>query len=130
MMEKGRSIFTISQKACLEQAWSSGLQSIRKQSTSQISLLAEEICLSTEKGKVNIVLFVYIYMYIYMYIYIYMYMYMYIYIYMYMYMYIYMYICIYICIYTKRITMCPPGYHHNGFMATPELGHRMYDYTL
>ena len=21
--------------------------------------------------------------------------------------------------------MCPPGYHHNGFMATPELGHRM-----
>ena len=22
--------------------------------------------------------------------------------------------------------MCPPGYHHNGFMATPELGHRMY----
>ena len=27
--------------------------------------------------------------------------------------------------YTKRITMCPPGYHHNGFMATPELGHRM-----
>ncbi len=28
--------------------------------------------------------------------------------------------------YTKCITMCPPGYHHNGFMATPELGHRMY----
>ena len=25
--------------------------------------------------------------------------------------------------YTKRITICPPGYHHNGFMATPELGH-------
>ena len=22
--------------------------------------------------------------------------------------------------------MWPPGYHHNGFMATPELGHRMY----
>ncbi len=21
--------------------------------------------------------------------------------------------------------MCPPGYHHNGVMATPELGHRM-----
>ncbi len=33
-------------------------------------------------------------------------------------------------IYTERITMCPPGYHHNGFMATPELGHRMYGYTL
>ncbi len=91
MMEKGRSIFTISQKACLEQAWSSGLQSIRKQSTSQISLLAEEICLSTEKGKVNIVLFVYIYMCIYICIYIYMY--------MYIYIYIYICICIYICIY-------------------------------
>ena len=26
--------------------------------------------------------------------------------------------------------MCPPGCHHNGFMATPELGHRMYGYTL
>ena len=23
-------------------------------------------------------------------------------------------------------TMCPPGCYHNGFMATPELGHRMY----
>ena len=22
--------------------------------------------------------------------------------------------------------MCPPGCYHNGFMATPELGHRMY----
>ena len=27
-------------------------------------------------------------------------------------------------------TMCPPGCYHNGFMATPELGHRMYGYTL
>ena len=27
-------------------------------------------------------------------------------------------------------TMCPPGYYHNGFMATPELGHRMYGYRL
>ena len=25
--------------------------------------------------------------------------------------------------------MYPPGCHHNGFMATPELGHRMYGYT-
>ena len=25
-------------------------------------------------------------------------------------------------------TMCPPGCYHNGFMATPELGHRMYGY--
>ncbi len=26
--------------------------------------------------------------------------------------------------------MCPPGCHHNGFMVTPKLGHRMYGYTL
>ena len=26
--------------------------------------------------------------------------------------------------------MCPPGYHHNGFVATHALGHMMYDYTL
>ena len=26
--------------------------------------------------------------------------------------------------------MCPPSYRHNVFMATPELGHRMYGYTL
>ena len=26
--------------------------------------------------------------------------------------------------------MCPPGYHHNGFMATHELGHMMYGYTM
>ena len=26
--------------------------------------------------------------------------------------------------------MCPPGCHHNGIMATPELGHGMYGYTL
>ena len=32
--------------------------------------------------------------------------------------------------YTKCITMCPPGCHHNGFIATSELVHRMYDYTL
>ncbi len=41
---------------------------------------------------------------------------------------LYIHIHIYIYIYTKRIAMCPPGYHHNGFMATPELGHRMYGY--
>ena len=23
-------------------------------------------------------------------------------------------------------TMCPPGYHHNSFMATYALGHMMY----
>ena len=26
--------------------------------------------------------------------------------------------------------ICPPGYHHNGFMATPALGHMMYGYAL
>ena len=26
-------------------------------------------------------------------------------------------------------TMCPPGYHHNGFVATHALGHMMYSYT-
>ena len=26
--------------------------------------------------------------------------------------------------------MCPPGYHHNGFVATHVLGHIMYGYTL
>ena len=23
-------------------------------------------------------------------------------------------------------TLCPPGYHHNGFVATHALGHMMY----
>ena len=27
-------------------------------------------------------------------------------------------------------TMCPPGYHHNGFMTTHTLGHMTYGYTL
>ena len=27
-------------------------------------------------------------------------------------------------------TMCPPGYYHNGFVATHALGYMMYDYTL
>ena len=27
-------------------------------------------------------------------------------------------------------TMCPTGYHHNGFVATHALGHMMYGYTL
>ena len=26
-------------------------------------------------------------------------------------------------------TMCPPGYHHNGFAATHALGHMMYSYV-
>ena len=27
-------------------------------------------------------------------------------------------------------TMCPSGYHHNGFVATHALGHMMCGYTL
>ena len=26
--------------------------------------------------------------------------------------------------------MCPPGYYHNGFVATHALGHMMYGYIL
>ena len=28
-------------------------------------------------------------------------------------------------VYTIMKTMFPPGYHHNGFLATPALGHMM-----
>ena len=37
-------------------------------------------------------------------------------------------VCIYIYIYIYIImkTICPPGYHHNGFVATHALGHMMY----
>ena len=33
-------------------------------------------------------------------------------------------------IYVIMKTMCPPGYHHNGFVATHALGHMMYGSTL
>ena len=33
-------------------------------------------------------------------------------------------------IYAIMKTMCPPGYHHNGFVATHALGHMIYGYTL
>ena len=33
-------------------------------------------------------------------------------------------------LYAIMKTMCPPGYHHNGFVATDALGHMMYGYTL
>ena len=33
-------------------------------------------------------------------------------------------------IYVIMETMCPPGYHHNGFVATHALGHMMYGSTL
>ena len=33
-------------------------------------------------------------------------------------------------IYVIMKTMYPPGYHHNGFVATHALGHMMYGSTL
>ena len=33
-------------------------------------------------------------------------------------------------IYEIMKTMCPPGYHHNGFVATHALGHMMYGYHV
>ena len=33
-------------------------------------------------------------------------------------------------IYAIMETMCPPGYHHNGFVATHALGHMLYGSTL
>ena len=46
--------------------------------------------------------------------------------YIYTYIYEYIYIYIYIYIYVIMKTMCPPGYHQNGFVATHALGHTMY----
>ena len=37
-----------------------------------------------------------------------------------------MYIYRYRYIHVIMKTMCPPGYHHNGFVATHALGHMMY----
>ena len=53
------------------------------------------------------------------------YIYLSIYLYIYIYIYIYINIYIYIHIYVIMKTMCPPGYHHNGFVATHALGHMM-----
>ena len=47
------------------------------------------------------------------------------YIYIHIYIYIYVYIYIYIYIYAIMKTMCPPGYHHHGFVATHALGHEL-----
>ena len=41
-------------------------------------------------------------------------------------MYMYIYVYIYIYIYSIMKTICPPGYHHNGFVATHALGDMMY----
>ena len=40
------------------------------------------------------------------------------------------YIYIYIYTYAAMKTICPPGYHHNGFVATHALRYLMYGYTL
>ena len=34
-----------------------------------------------------------------------------------------MYLCVYVCVCIIMKTICPPGYHHNGFVATHALGH-------
>ena len=44
--------------------------------------------------------------------------------------YIYIYEYVYSYIYVIMKTMCPPGYHHNSFLATHALVHIMYSYTL
>ena len=51
---------------------------------------------------------------------------MYIYVYIYI---IYIYIYLYIYVYVIMKTMCPPGYHHNGFVTTHALGHMIYGGT-
>ena len=33
-------------------------------------------------------------------------------------------------VYAIMKTMCPPGYHHNGFVQTHALGHMMYGYNF
>ena len=46
---------------------------------------------------------------------------------------VYEYIIIYQYILLSNVimkTMCPPGYHHSGFVVTHALGHMMYGYTL
>ena len=54
----------------------------------------------------------------------YIYIYIYIYIFILYILYVYNLYIIYICIYIYPImkTMCPPGYHHSGFVATHTLG--------
>ena len=58
-----------------------------------------------------------------------------VYIYIYIYLSIYLFICLSIhlylsiCVYVIMKTMCPPDYHHNGFMATHTLGHMVYGYV-
>ena len=46
---------------------------------------------------------------------------------MYIILYIYI-IYTHIYIYVMMKTMCPHAYHHNGFVATHALGHKMYGY--
>ena len=44
---------------------------------------------------------------------------------LYIYIHIYIYIYIYTCVIVK--TICPPSYHHNGFVATWQLMHLVYE---
>ena len=62
-----------------------------------------------------------------MYVYIYLH---YLHTYIYVYVYIYIYINIYIYIYAIMKAICPPGYHHNGFVAAHAFGPMMHLGTL
>ena len=40
------------------------------------------------------------------------------------------YVYMFIYKYATMKTFCPPGYHHNGFVAIHALGHMIYGYRL
>ena len=42
----------------------------------------------------------------------------------------YIYIYIYISMHVIMKTICPPGYHHNRYVATHALGYMMYGYIM
>ena len=40
-------------------------------------------------------------------------------------------VCVFVCnIYVLKKIMCPPGYHHNGFVEPTAFGQVIYSYTL
>ena len=43
---------------------------------------------------------------------------------------LYLYLSIYLCNHENNVTMCPPDYHHNGFVGAHALGHMMYGCTV
>ena len=63
---------------------------------------------------------------VYIYIYIYI---RYIYIYIYIYTYIYTHTYMYIINNESNVPLCRPVYHHNDFVATHALGHRIYGWA-